>query len=118
MCKVEIAGYQHFLLVTLQRLVNKFVELGILLYNSRFFFLFLYSINLCQLNDNSRPVNTYIIFIRPLKTGRSMGSPVAGGWAASPILCPEYISKTILAMVMKLHGWIELKKAECSAQES
>ena len=40
------------------------------------------------------------------------------GWqAASPILCPEYIAKTMLATVMKLHGWIDLIKAECSAQE-
>ena len=37
--------------------------------------------------------------------------------AASPILCPEQISKTMLATVMKLHGWIDLIKAECSAQE-
>ena len=35
-----------------------------------------------------------------------MLSPVAGGRAASPILCPEHISKTMLATVMKLHGWI------------
>ena len=40
-----------------------------------------------------------------------------GGRAASPILCPEHISKTMLATVMKLHGWIDLIKAECSAQE-
>ena len=39
----------------------------------------------------------------------------AGG--APPILCPEHISKTMLAMVMKLFGWIDLIKAECSAQE-
>ena len=39
------------------------------------------------------------------------------GGLASPILCPEHISKTMLAMVMKLHGWIDLIKAECSAQE-
>ena len=63
--------------------------------------------------------------IRPSKTGRMMLSPVAGGRAgergggraASPILCPEHISKTMLATVMKLHGWIDLIKAECSAQE-
>ena len=36
---------------------------------------------------------------------------------ASPILCQEHISKTMLATVMKLHGWIDLIKAECSAQE-
>ena len=40
-----------------------------------------------------------------------------GGQAASPILCLEHISKTMLATVMKLHGWIDLIKAECSAQE-
>ena len=57
------------------------------------------------------------VFIRPSKTGRIMLSPVAGGRAASPILCPEHISKTMLATVMKLHGWIDLIKAECSAQE-
>ena len=28
-----------------------------------------------------------------------------------PILCPEHISKTILATVMKLHGWIDLIEA-------
>ena len=28
-----------------------------------------------------------------------------------PILCPEHISKTMLATVMKLHGWIDLIKA-------
>ena len=42
----------------------------------------------------------------------------ADGRAASPILCSEHISKTIKATVMKLHGWIDLMKAECSAQES
>ena len=41
----------------------------------------------------------------------------AGVRAASPILCPEHISKTMLATVMKLHAWIDLIKAECSAQE-
>ena len=48
--------------------------------------------------------------------GGIMLSPV-GGRVASPILCPEHISKTMLATVMKLHGWIDLIKAECSAQE-
>ena len=38
-----------------------------------------------------------------------------GGQAASPILCPEHNSKTMLATVMKLHGWIDLIKAESSA---
>ena len=36
---------------------------------------------------------------------------------AFPILCPEHISKTMLATVMKLHGLIDLIKAKCSAQE-
>ena len=40
------------------------------------------------------------------------------GGRASPILCPEHISKTILAKVMKLLGWIDLMKAECNTQES
>ena len=59
----------------------------------------------------------FLLFICPSKTGRIMLSPVAGGQAASPILCPEHISKTMLATVMKLHGWIDLIKVECSAQE-
>ena len=50
--------------------------------------------------------------------GRIMGSPMACGLAASLILRPENISKTILATVMKLHGWIDLMMAESSAQES
>ena len=32
--------------------------------------------------------------------------------------CPEHISKTILARVMKFHGWIDLIEGECSAKES
>ena len=56
------------------------------------------------------------LFIRPSKTGRIMGSPVAGG--RRPVLCPEHISKTTLARVMKFHGWIDLIQGECSAQES
>ena len=35
-----------------------------------------------------------------------------------PILCPEHISKTMLATVMKFHWLIDIVKAECSAQES
>ena len=55
-----------------------------------------------------------------------MGSPVAscrvGGQAGLrvggiPILCLEHISKTMLATVMKFNGWIDLIKAECSADE-
>ena len=29
--------------------------------------------------------------------------------------CPVHISKTIIAMVMKFCGWIDLIKGECSA---
>ena len=31
--------------------------------------------------------------------------------------CPVHISKTILAMVMKFYGWIDLIKGECTAHE-
>ena len=40
----------------------------------------------------------------------------AGG--RRPVLCPEHISKTTLARVMKFHGWIDLIQGECSVQES
>ena len=43
---------------------------------------------------------------------------ITRGGRAGAILCPEHISKTMLATVMKLHGWIDLIKAECSAQET
>ena len=58
----------------------------------------------------------FLLFIRLSKTGRIMGSPVAGG--RRPVLCPEHISKTTLPKVMKFHGWIDLIQGECSAQES
>ena len=58
----------------------------------------------------------FLLFIRPSKTGRIMGSPVVGGWR--PVLCPEHISKSTLPRVMKFHGWIDLIQGECSAQES
>ena len=62
----------------------------------------------------------FLLFIRSSKTGRIMGSPVAGVWAGGrhPVLCPEHISKTTLARVMKFHRWIDLIQGECSAQES
>ena len=41
-----------------------------------------------------------------------------GGAGRVPILCPEHISKTMLAIIIKFHGYIDLIKAECSAQES
>ena len=64
--------------------------------------------------------DTTTLFIRPSKMGRIMGSPVAGVRAGGrcPVLCPEHISKTTLARVMKFHGWIDLIQGECSAQES
>ena len=60
------------------------------------------------------------IFIRPSKTGRIMGSPVAGGRPGGrrPVRCPEHISKTTLPRVMKFHGWIDLIEGECSVKES
>ena len=54
------------------------------------------------------------LFVRPSKTGHIMGPGWAGG---VPILCPEHISKTMLATIMKFHGWIDLIKGECSAHE-
>ena len=62
----------------------------------------------------------FLLFIHPSKTGRIMGSPVAGRRAGGrrPVLCLEHISKTTLARVMKFHGWIDLIQGECSAQES
>ena len=62
----------------------------------------------------------FLLFIRPSKTGRIMGSPVAGGRVGGrrPVLCPEHISKTTLPRVMKFHGWIDLIQGECKAQES
>ena len=50
---------------------------------------FIYSYDIYPLQQNPE------IFIRPSKTGRIMGSPMAGG--RHPLLCPEHISKTILA---------------------
>ena len=44
--------------------------------------------------------------------GITHGRRVGGG---RPVLCPEHISKTILATVMKFCGWIDLIKVECSA---
>ena len=70
------------------------------------------------------PNEQFLLFIRPSKTGRILGSPVAGGLSSGraggrrPVLCPEHISKTTVARVMKFHGWIDLIQGECSAQES
>ena len=46
---------------------------------------------------------------------RIIGSPMADG--RCPVLCPEHISKIILAMVMKFCGWIDLSEGECSAHK-
>ena len=54
-----------------------------------------------------------VIFIRPSKTGCIVGSHVAGG--RRPVLCPEHISKTILAKVMKFCACIDFINGECSA---
>ena len=56
--------------------VNKFVALGIFLYNSKFSFIFLYNIKLCWLNDNSHSVNTYIfaltfLAVKPIPIGKN-----------------------------------------------
>ena len=55
----------------------------------------------------------------PSKTGRIMGSPVASGQVGGQrqVLCLEHISKTLVAMVMKFCGWIDLTEGKCSAHE-
>ena len=68
-------------------------------------------------SQESMPIE---FFIRPSKTGRIKGSPVASGCACRrrPVLCPEHISKTILAMVMKFDAWIGLiKGGGCNAHD-
>ena len=54
----------------------------------------------------------------PVEDGTYYGITRAG-WVAGqcPILCPDHISKTMLATVMKFHGWVDLIKVECTAQE-
>ena len=59
----------------------------------------------------------FVFSICPSKTGRIMDHPWRAG-GRRPLLCPEHISKTVLATVMKFYGWIDLIKGECSAQES
>ena len=76
------------------------------------------------------------LFYTPVEDGTYYGITRVGrasGWRAGiwvggrasglmggrrPVLCPEHISKTTLARVMKFHGWIDLIQGECSAQES
>ena len=56
----------------------KFVELCIFLYNLRFLFSFLCRVNICQLNDNSHSINTYIFaltfWLKPISTGKNGNS--------------------------------------------
>ena len=59
---------------------------------------------------------TFCHFYAPVEDG-TYYVITRGGRAVSSILCPEHISKTMLARVMIFHGWIDLIKAECSAQE-
>ena len=57
-------------------------------------------------------------FYTPVEDGTYYGI-TRGGWAGGrPVLCPEHISKTTVARVMKFHGWIDLIQGECSARES
>ena len=54
----------------------------------------------------------------PVEDGTYYGITRGGRAVGIPILCPLHICKTMLAIVMKFHGWIDLIKAECNAQES
>ena len=71
-------------------------------------------------NTVEKGTKNFVLFIRLSKTGRIMGSPVAGVQAGGrrPVLCLEHISKTTLARVMKFHGWIDLIQGECNVKES
>ena len=73
--------------------------------------------------QNIAGIVTVKSFYTPVEDGTYYGithGGRVGGRAGGrrPLLCPEHISKTILATVMKFHGWIDLIKGECSAQES
>ena len=57
------------------------------------------------------------LFYTPVEEGTYYGITCGVRAGGVPILCPEHISKTMLATVMKFRGWIDLE-AECSAQES
>ena len=57
-------------------------------------------------------------FYTPVEDGTYYGITRGGQAGGRPVLCPEHISKTTLARVMKFHGWIDLIQGECSAQES
>ena len=61
--------------------------------------------------------STIQFFFTPVEDGTYNGI-TRGGRGGIPNLCLEHISKTMVATVMKFRGWIDLIKAECSAQES
>ena len=56
----------------------------------------------------------------PIEDGTYYEITVAGGHPGGqgPVLCPEHISKTILAMVMKFCGWIDLIIGKCGTHDS
>ena len=60
-----------------------------------------------------------LLFIRPLKTGRIMGSPVAFGSAGGVphSLSSAYLQNYTSYGYKKLDGWIDLMKMECSVRE-
>ena len=64
-----------------------------------------------------KSINIYT-FYTPVKDRTYYGITSGVGAGRVPILCPEHVSKTMLATVIKFHGYIDLIKAECSAQES
>ena len=84
------------------------------------FNLFLLTRYFFHFNKNKTiPIFVNNFYYTPVEDGTYYGithGERAGG--GRPLLCPEHISKTILAMVLKFHGWIDLIKGECSAQES
>ena len=60
-----------------------------------------------------------LTFYMPVKDGTYYG--ITRGVRADmrhPVLCLEHISRTVLPMVMKFCGWIDLIKGKCSAHES
>ena len=57
---------------------------------------------------------TVLVFIQISKDRTYYGITCGG---RRPVLCLEHILKTILAMVMKFCGWIDLIKGECIAHE-
>ena len=71
------------------------------------------------LSGSCHPWSPFNNFYTPVEEGMYYGitrGERAGG--RRPLLCPEHISKTNLARVMKFHGWIDLIEGECSVKES